>query len=207
MQSLPVAVSIRDLRPTQTAVGMRAVAAKRRRLKDKGGKLEGFLRSRVIPAVRGPRDALYIVDHHHRTLALLQCGVESAFANVVGDLSDLTREAFWQAMIANGWAYPFGEDGEPIAHRQIPASMAQLRADSYRDLAWSVRESGGFEKSWVNYSEFRWANYFRTSIDPHVVESDYERAVAIALRLAKSSSAAHLPGYIGKADGRSLRAA
>lgn len=186
---------------------MRAVAAKRRRLKEKGDKLESFLKNRVIPAVRGPRDALYIVDHHHRTLALLQCGVDTVFATVVGDLSDLPSEAFWPEMVNNGWAYPFSEEGEPIAHRRIPASIAQLRADPYRDLAWSVREIGGFEKSWMNYSEFRWANYFRTSIDPRVVEGDYERAVALALRLARSSSAAHLPGYIGKSNERSLRAA
>jgi len=207
MQLLPLSVPLGDLRPTQTAVGMRAVAAKRRRLKDKGDKLESFLKSRAIPAVRGPRNTLYIVDHHHRTLALLQCGVETVFVNVVGDLADLPRDDFWRAMIANGWAYPFNEEGEPIAHRHIPASIAQLRADPYRDLAWSVRENGGFEKSWLNYSEFRWANYFRTSIDPRVVEDDYERAVALALRLAKSSSAAHLPGYIGKSEARALRAA
>lgn len=194
----PTLVRVHNLRPTQTAVGMRAVAAKRRRLASKGRKLVAFLRERPIPAVLGPRKALYIVDRHHMTAALLQSGVDHAFAHVIGDLSHLTTDNFWFEMVAEGWAHPFSVTGARVSHRCIPTSIADLRADPYRDIAWSVREAGGFAKSWVAYSEFRWANFFRTSIDPRVVAADYDRAVSIALRLARSSSASHLPGYLGR---------
>lgn len=195
----PISVPVQRLRPTQVAVGMWAVAAKRKRLevrKAKGEKLDQFLRSRPIPTVRGPRNLLYIVDHHHLTLAVMQSGVATMFAAIIKDLSNVPAERFWSEMIAEGLAYPFDEFGDRIPLSRIPKSMVALKADPYRDLAWSVREAGGFEKCWTKYSEFRWANFFRTSIDPRVVERDYGRAVSIALRLARSSSAAHLPGFL-----------
>lgn len=189
---------MRDLRPTQGSVGMRAVAAKQQRIEVRKAdpeRLAAFLNRRVIPAVRGPAQQLYIVDHHHLSLALIRSGIERAFVTVLKDLSGCSGSTFWDHMAHEGFAYPYDEKGEPIPARALPSTMRALRADGYRDLAWSVREAGGYEKSWIKYSEFKWANFFRTSIDPRLVKNDYDLALKLALRLARSSNASGLPGY------------
>ena len=59
--------TIASFRPTQGAVGMRAVARKRRKLENrvaKGRRVEKVLRARPIPTVLGPNGALYLVDCH-----------------------------------------------------------------------------------------------------------------------------------------------
>lgn len=193
----PMVVPIDSLRPTQVAVGMRAVAAKRKRLTDrKRHKIARYLQKRPIPAVYGPGQELYIVDHHHLSLALLQSNVTQALVQVIDDYSDLSPTRFWSAMERQGLVYPYDEDGNrvPIAH--MPRGVSSMKSDPYRDLAWSVREAGGFKKTRAPYSEFRWAEFFRTTIPGRIVAENYERAVALAMKLARSAAAAGLPGYV-----------
>jgi hypothetical protein len=194
----PILLPLDCLRPTQVAVGMRAVAAKRRRIGPyvrKRKKLARYLERRPIPAVFGPERAFYIVDHHHLSLALTQSGVGAAYVEILDDFSAMSLPRFWSAMEERGFVYPFDETGRRVAVSRLPRDLSWMRADPYRDLAWSVREAGGFHKSQAPFSEFRWAEFFRARIDPQLVATDYRRAVAQAFALARSYSASALPGF------------
>jgi len=195
-------VALADLRPTQVAVGMRAVEVKRQKIVRRAGsarKLRQFVEKRPVPAVLGPGDDYYIIDHHHLSLALWQIAVDEVFVRVVGDLSDLPRRAFFQAMSAAGWLHAYDADGRKICPTRLPTSLDKLQGDRYRDLAWSVREAGGFRKTRIPFSEFAWANYFRDRIPASVLARDFDLAHEQAMQLARSQQARHLPGSVCRA--------
>lgn len=196
-----VSVPLDELRPTQMAVGMRAVAAKRekveRRVRSRR-KLRRFLEDRPIPAVRGPGDDLFIIDHHHLSLALLKSDVDEAFVNVVGDLSHLPHKRFLRRMAILGLLHAYDAHGRPVCPTKLPETLDELRCDPYRDLAWSVREAGGFAKTGKPYAEFRWADFFRTRIPRSTVRRDFDYAHDRAMWLARSREALRMPGYIGR---------
>jgi hypothetical protein len=195
----PLLVDIARLRPTQVGVGMRAVAAKRRKVEARAERrkdLARFLGKRVIPSVRGPGDGLFIIDHHHLGMALWQAEVERAYVRIVDDLSSLAPRTFWRHMEMLGWVYPYDERGERVMPGDLPRRLDGLRSDIYRDLAWSVRVAGGFVKSPEPFAEFRWAEFFRANITRRALREDYEAAVKTARRLARSKEAKVLPGYV-----------
>lgn len=194
-----VRVPIDALRPTQTSVGMRSVKRKQLKIRDRGQRgLDKVLRARPIPAVRGPGGELFIIDHHHFGLALWQADVSDVYARVIADRSRVSQPVFWRRMEADGRLYPFDERGERIRYDRLPAHLSELRHDPYRDIAWQVREAGGFEKSPIPYAEFRWANFFRERIPLARVRGDFDAAVGRAKRLSRCRSAADLPGYLGR---------
>jgi hypothetical protein len=187
-----------ELKPTQGAVGMRAVAAKRQRIKCRSAsarRIESYLGKRAIPAVVGPDEEVYMVDRHHLSLALHRSGIQDVFVSILADLSALPRERFWQRMERNGLLHPYDAAGARIHPSQLPQTVCELAHDPYRDLAWSVRRMGGFRKSVLPFSEFRWANFFRARIAREVVRADYAIAVRQALWLTGERSARSLPGY------------
>lgn len=195
----PILVPIDMLRPTQVAVGMRAVAQKRDKVESRAGKSKlilRFLDKRPIPSVVGPGGDLFIIDHHHLGLALWQADIEQAFVRIVDDLSALPKPTFWTRMEASGRLYPFDESGHRIRPSGLPPALHALRHDPFRDLAWSVREAGGFAKSPVPYAEFRWAAFFREHISARTLRTNYDSAVAKALRLTATREAANLPGFL-----------
>jgi len=192
-------VPLADIRPTQMAVGMRAVAAKRRKIERRTSsarKLRRYIEKRPVPAVLGPHDEFYIIDHHHLSLALWQSDVDEVLVRVVSDLSDLPQVTFLRAMSTVGWLHPFDANGERICPTRLPASLDKLRADLYRDLAWSVREAGGFHKTTIPFSEFTWANFFRKRIPLSLLSRDFDRAHTRAMRMARSHDARYLPGSL-----------
>jgi len=194
-------VPVDRLRPTQAAVGMRTVAAKRQnveRRREDSARIEKFLTKRPIPAVKGPGRHLYIIDHHHLGLALWQAEIQWAVIELVDDLSHLRLPAFWERMVDAGTLHPFDEQSRPIHPSRLPKRLGDLRHDPYRDLATSVRQGGGFLKSTVPYSEFSWANHFRERIPLEMIEDDYGRAVRRAMALARKREAATLPGFLGR---------
>lgn len=189
-----------NLRPTQVAVGMRTVEMKRRKLvrrAEKSSKIRKFLDERPIPSVRGPGGALYIVDHHHLSLALRRAEIEAACVHVIADHSALSEYRFLKRMEADGRLYPFDEHGRRVCLSQLPERLDDLRHDPYRDLAWSVREAGGYSKSPAHFAEFLWADYFRSRISARTVRHNYEAAVTKAMKLAQLADATSLPGYCG----------
>jgi hypothetical protein len=72
-------VEIASLCPTQMTVGMREVA-RRRAEWHKIAEQEGrdFLGRHMIPAVRGPKQRLHVIDNHHLARALHEEKVEQA---------------------------------------------------------------------------------------------------------------------------------
>lgn len=192
-------VPLHRLRPTQAAVGMRAVAQKRHKVEkhvSAPSRIERYLNHRPIPSVIGPGGRLFMIDHHHLGLALWQADVETAFVLVVADYSVLPVGMFWHRMELDGRVRPFDETGRRIAPSKLPKRIKGLRDDAYRDLAWSVREAGGYQKSPAPYSEFDWADFFRTRISSRLIDGHYATAVRKALRLCRTREAKHLPGFI-----------
>ena len=92
--------------------------------------------------------------------------------------------------------------------------------DPYRSLAWIVRDKHGYLKNDTPFSEFKWANFFRTRIlpgqdlpagkrtfdeftfevDKHgklVINDDGKEIIDECMFLAASPEARGLPGYRG----------
>lgn len=191
-------VPLAELRPTQAAVGMRAVDARQEQVERRTAsvrKLNRYLEKRPIPAVLGPGDKFYIIDRHHLSLALWQAGVDAAFISLIDDLSRLSCQRFWKFMEEDGRLHPFDRAGRRIHPDRLPKRIDGLAHDPYRDLAWSVRGEGGFDKSMLPYSEFLWANFFRTRIPIKLVQHQYPAAVRRAMHLAGTRAGAGLPGF------------
>ncbi|MBU6268221.1 MAG: chromosome partitioning protein ParB [Sphingomonadales bacterium] len=194
-------VPIRHLRPTQMTVGLREVEAKRAawraRVARDGGE---FLGSHMIPAVTGPGDSLWLIDHHHLLRALDEEGVETVLVSIVARLGHLPKPRFLSFMDARNWLHPYDAEGKRREWKDLPRHIGKLHDDPYRSLAGEVRRAGGFAKSPMPYAEFLWADFLRDHIKPHKLADDFDAALTKALRLARSGKANHLPGFSGPDD-------
>jgi hypothetical protein len=195
-------VAIADLRPTQITVGMREVQDKRERLrKHRPKKIGNFLGHHMIPVVRGPKDRMYVVDHHHLALALHREGVRDILVTVVTDLRELSIDAFWTVLDHRSWVHPYDAEGRRRTVSDIPKSVNGLKDDPFRSLAGELRRAGGFAKDTTPFSEFLWADFLRRRMKRRLVEKKFRPAVAQAMKLAKSQEAHYLPGWCGPSDG------
>ena len=196
-------VRIADLRPTQITVGLREVHEKRKEWRQRPvDELPGYLGRHMVPAVKGPKERYWIVDHHHLALALMKECVENVLVSVIADLSHLEKREFMTFMDNRNWLHPFDDDGERRSHDDLPKSVAGLADDPFRSLAGAVREAGGFAKDATPYSEFLWADFFRRRLKRPKDEGDFDDAIEKALTLSVSKDARHLPGWI---EGRSRK--
>jgi len=185
------------LRPTQATVGKAEVAAKRReweRLDKKARK--ALLASHWFPGVMGPKGRVYIVDHHHLGLALLEERVQSVPVLVQRDFSWLEPAVFWRTMEFNRWAHPYDQHGVRITYEAIPATLAGLQDDPYRTLAARVRVAGGCAKDAEPYAEFLWADFYRRSIKL-TTDQPTGKQLERAVRMAHEHEAGYLPGWAG----------
>ena len=139
-----------------------------------------------------------MIDNHHFALALWQASQHQVNVGILDDFSHLPPALFWQQMEANGWLYPYDEQGSRIDPSRLPLWLHALRHDPFRDLAWEVREAGGFAKVGVPYAEFQWANYFRRHFSLQEIRGDYRKAVKKAISLCASDNAHSLPGFCGR---------
>lgn len=110
--------------------------------------------------------------------------------------------------------------GGPQQPETLPVHIKDLKFDPYRSLVWIVREHHGYVKNNAPFSEFKWANYYRTRIlldqdilagkhtfddfafevDEHGVleeTDDGKEILEAALFLANSPEARGLPGFRG----------
>jgi hypothetical protein len=189
-------VEIHRLRPTQITVGLIEVHDKRAKLVAlKKADQHEFMAAHPIPAVWGPDDKLYITDHHHLGRAASEAGIETGFFCVEADFCKLERTEFWRRMGQARWAHPIDEHGERRPFEDIPNHLGKLRDDPYRSLAGYARDAGGYDKTPTAFAEFQWADFFRPRVVIGPTRSDFDGAVAKALKLASSPEAAHLPGY------------
>jgi hypothetical protein len=195
-------VPIKSLRPTQITVGYREVAEKRREWRDrtrrrKGRKAAEYLGRHMIPVIRGPGEAAYVIDHHHLCRALLDEGVDDILVNVVLDLSSLKSGEFWTFMDNRALCHPYDAEGRRLGFKAIPAKIAELKDDPYRSLAGELRRAGGYAKDVTPFSEFIWADFLRRRVRRKLADEDFGAALSKALKLAKSPEAGHLPGWCG----------
>jgi hypothetical protein len=193
------------LRPTQLTVGMLEVRLKRERLRQlekRPVELVDFILEAPIRVVLGPANRAYVIDRHHLALALLKEDFQTAPMEIEADLSHLARRAFWKKMKAKHFLHLFNAKGKAKPLRSLPKSLRRLKDDPYRSLAGFVRMGGGFAKSGVPYAEFQWADFFRKRVDKKSVREDFDATVKKCIRLASSSAAAGLPGFLGRKRGR-----
>jgi hypothetical protein len=191
-------VAITDLRPTQMTVGLREVARKRaewRARADRDG--SDFLGRHMVPAVLGPKERPYLIDHHHLVRALHEEGVERVLVNLAADLSKLDKRTFWTFMDNRNWLHPFDANGKRHSHSGIPKSIMEMTDDPYRSLSGELRRQGGYAKDQTPYSEFLWADFLRRRIDGKMVDGNFQEALLEALSLAHSPHASYLPGWCG----------
>ena len=191
-------VQIRDLRPTQITVGMREVEAKRQHWREKGGKKGAeYLAKHMIPVVRGPKDSLYLLDHHHLARALHEEGVKNVLVTVIANLSKLDKEAFWVFLDNRAWMHPFDEQGRRRNYTDLPKAVSGLVDDPFRSLAGELRRIGGFAKDTTAFSEFLWSDALRRQMKRKFVEDDFDHALEQAMQFAKSKESDYLPGWCG----------
>ncbi|RQH09961.1 ParB-like protein [Paraburkholderia dinghuensis] len=193
-----ITVQLEELRPTQITVGYREVNAKRAHWTslDKKGRAAA-IDSHWFPAVLGPKERYYVVDHHHLGFAWLQEGVQSARVTVLKDLSWLEPTLFWRMMEHNQWVHPFDAAGKRCDFGDLPKQLTGLADDPYRSLAGELRTAGGFAKDTTPFSEFLWADYLRLKVARTLVRKDFDKALAAALAHAHEPDARYLPGWSG----------
>jgi hypothetical protein len=187
------------LRPTQFSVGyaeVRLKTAQWKHLAKRQRKIE--LEQHLFPAVLGPSQAYFIIDHHHLGIALLEQGIDDVLLGVLDDLSWLELSVFWRTLEFRGWAHPYDHKGRRRDYRDMPRSLTELEDDPYRSLAGLVRGKGGFAKEALPFAEFLWADFFRTRVSARLILREPQRATREALRLARSNDARYLPGWTGK---------
>jgi hypothetical protein len=165
---------VKDLSPTQFAVGRAEIEVRagrmRKKRKEDPGKLHDYLRVRPIPiVVRGKK--FYLVDHHHLVRALYNVEHETrgkdicVYVKVLENMSTLEDVYFWKTMHEQNYVYLFDRSGGgPQQPGTLPAHIKDLGFDPYRSLAWIVRDNHGYVKNNVPFSEFKWANFFRLRI-------------------------------------------
>jgi len=191
-------IDIDDLRPTQITVGYREFEAHAARLKKLAK--EKLVRKHVIPVVKGPKDRLYVIDHHHLCRALLLAGSDRVSVVVVLNLERLQKGEFWIFMDNCGLVHPFDADGKRRAYSDIPKNIKDMTDDPFRSLAGALRRKGGYAKDTTPFSEFLWAEFLRRRIDHAQVEKNFAAALEAAFELAKKTEADHLPGWCGPVE-------
>jgi hypothetical protein len=189
---------LRKLRPTQITVGYAEVEQKRSLWSGMGkSERKRFLDGHWFPAVRGPNDNFYIVDHHHLGRALLEEGVDEGYVVLLKDLDQLQKDEFWVVMDHNQWVHPYDAKGQRRTVAELPKTLSGLADDPYRSLAGEVRRAGGFPKDATPFAEFLWADFFRRRIKAAELRGDPDAALKRALTLCHSTTAAYLPGWSG----------
>jgi hypothetical protein len=156
-----------------------------------------FLDRHWLPAILGPTQAAFIVDHHHLGLALLEEGVKSVSMVILKDLSHLELPEFWHVMEHHQWAHPFDSAGHRQPFKRMPSQLVDLKDDPYRSLAAQVREQGGYAKDTAPFAEFLWADFFRLRIHASLLRKNPAQATLQALAMCHEPQASHLPGWSG----------
>jgi hypothetical protein len=191
-------VALKDLRPTQMTVGLREVERKAKQWREMKRQQDGeWLGAHMIPAVLGPGDRWWLVDHHHLALALIHEGVENVLVSVVARLSHLPKRRFLTVMDCHNWLHPYDADGKRQDFDDLPRHLHKLVDDPFRSLAGEVRRAGGYAKSLTPFTEFMWADFLRDRLRRRQAESSSPKVLARAVELARSHEAAYLPGFSG----------
>jgi hypothetical protein len=192
-----IQAKLAELLPTQGAIGYADVSQKRAEWQQLSKKMrKTLIAQHWFPSVLGPKGRYYIVDHHHLGMALHQEGQETVLLTVLKELSWLDVDTFWRVMEFHQWAHRYSETGKRMAFKQLPVRVSELKDDPYRSLAGLARKAGAFAKDITPFSEFLWADYFRSKIKKQQLQHAMDDAVSLALSLAKHPEASYLPGFV-----------
>ena len=193
-----VPVRLEKLHPTQITVGKLEVALKRKQWGRLAKKARAAaLASHWFPAIAGPAEKYYIVDHHHFGLALLEEGVKTVSLMLLKDLSWLEPLKFWSVMDHHQWVHPYDSNGVRRDYSALPFHLTKLQDDPYRSLAGELRRIGGYAKDVTPFSEFLWADFLRTHVPLRTLEADFQKALTKAKKIAATQEARYLPGWCG----------
>ena len=107
----------------------------------------------------------------------------------------MKEEAFWIALDNQSLCHTYDEKGERSAFSDMPKRLSKLKDDPYRSLASDVRKQGGYAKVAIPFLEFLWADFFRRAVTRETIKDDYPKALAAALKAARSRKADYLPGW------------
>ena len=194
-------VKINELRPTQMTHGLREIRQKAEKYQSlSGNALEMAIADKPVPVVYGAGGTPFAIDHHHVATALRRAGIKAVPIVLVADLSSLAQDEFWLTLENHRWTYPYDVKGRRVSFTAMPEHVWDLADDEYRSLAASVRDAGGYEKTTVPLEEFRWADLFRSNLPYPTSDAEFESLVKKAVKLAKSTVAIGLPGYVGPAE-------
>ena len=204
------------MRPTQGAVGYLEVRLKMQELRERAaapGSLEKYLKIHPIPAVHGPDGRMYLTDHHHMGLALVNLAEEwdteekpaaknpyrACSFQIIKNFSerdDITMRQFFLKMEEHNRCPPFDGAGKRI--EKLPKYLDELVDDPYRSLAGLARKAGAFDKVEVPFTEFKWANYLRDKVPQELItEGNIASAILRTVQLANNPGASKLPGFRG----------
>jgi hypothetical protein len=187
---------ISDLYPTQLTLGMREVERRADEIKALSPRQrDDYVADRVVPCVKGLKGKLFIVDRHHMCRSLLSIGAKEVHTHLLCEAADLPADEFWTFMDLRGWVHPFDAQGRRCPITSLPRKIVDLVDDPYRALAGFLRRDQGFKKEDTPFEEFIWADFLRRRVDSKLLASEYEKAKATALKLARSDLASHLPGW------------
>lgn len=191
-------LEIEALRPTQVTHGMREVREKTAAYQSLSGHdLESAIAEKPIPVVYGPRGDPYVIDHHHVAAALWHAKVKRVPFVLVRDLSSCSTAEFWLNLEDNRWTHPYDRRGQRVSFCDMPEHVWELEDDEFRSLSAAVRDAGGYEKTSTPLAEFRWADFFRSQLQPPASDAEFDSVLDKALKLARSPAALGLPGYRG----------
>lgn len=189
-------ILIEKLRPTQLTLGLEDVnkrANKMAQLDAEG--LNKLLMKKSIPYVIGPRNEIYIVDHHHLCRALWIIGQKKAvLGKELANWSDLEVREFWRKMDMSGYCWAIDSEGHRRPYSAIPKHVRELTDNVWRSLARAVR-GHAFSNEDTPFQEFIWGDYFRTFMSQRLLEQDFELAKKVATSVAHLKEAEDLPGY------------
>jgi hypothetical protein len=193
-------MKILDLRPTQMVVGMKEVDFRIQKIRSlKSGEVHDYLEGHRIPVVLGPRERVYLIDHHHLVRAGWEAGLEEVPVEVHADHSNVSIPRLWEILEAEHWLHTYDQFGQgPHDPIHLPENVRSFADDPFRSLAWAVKERGGFVKTDIPFAEFQWAQFYRKNMKLHPVFDHFDQAVKEAIELSKGPAASGLPGYLGK---------
>lgn len=191
----PISVKIKHLHPTQLSVGYEEVDKKVKKMKKLSDKeLDEFIYEHIVPIILGPNNIMYIIDHHHFCLAAHILDINKVYGKIVKDLS--SHEEFWDHMNEKKYIWLYDTNGNNINILDflslLPNSIKDLKDDPYRSLAGIVRKEGGYTKDITPFSEFHWANFYRSKI-PHIKFT--KETIEYAIYLSTIDEAKKLPGF------------
>lgn len=189
-------VQIVTLHPTQSSVGMKAVEVKKKEIeKQTPEEFAAFLKEETVPVVIGPKGEKYLIDNHHQSRALLDSGKSEVYIEIEADWSKLSSKQFWKRMEQSNYVYLRDAEGKKIKPEALPIKISEMTDDPYRSLAYFARKAKAYKKSKIPFSEFKWAEYYRTHIPLADVQGNWDAALKKAVEISSLPAAKELPGY------------